>query len=233
MQKIAEKFHFVRTAKKKKTKFRSTMLRAATRLAVAPLRGGAAARALASGSRSRRGVPQWTSPPPQHELWKPQPFLGAYYTLRPDDEAAMRNREKLKQKRESKRGRFIVDVLERTEREIIEAKDPWRNPALYRPGDIIQVEHCSSVGETADVVVGMMIGMHRRSLGTGFRLLCKVDETPVEYHFQLYSPLLLSMLVRQPSAWRDRKKKLFRLRDEVAKLKLPKPLRSVPAKSAS
>ena len=189
------------------------------RAAAAPLRG------LAGRARvAARQAEQWVSPPPRHELWRPAPFLGAYYTLREGEPAAMRNRAKLKQKKEPTRGRFIVDVLDRLERERLEAKEPWRR-GKFNPGDVLQVEHVANAGDAAgDMVVGVMLGMHRRGLGSGFRLLCKVDDTPVEYHFQLYSPLVRSITLRQKSTWRDMRRKLYALRETALKLNLPKPL---------
>ena len=59
-------------------------------------------------------------------------------------------------------------------------------------------------------------------MGSSFRLLCYVDNTAVEYQFQLYSPLVQDVVVRKPSEWRDGKKKLYMLREQVSKLVFPK-----------
>ena len=64
----------------------------------------------------RRVHPQWKPSTPQHPLWRPDSWMGAYYKLREADEAAMRNRDKLMGKRAPKRGRFIVSKVEDIER---------------------------------------------------------------------------------------------------------------------
>lgn len=184
----------------------------------------ASARGLAGRARgAAKKAEQWVSPPAKHELMLQRPWLGAYYSLREGDKAAMRNRDRLMQKKEPTRGRLIVDLLDKIERDQMLAKDPWR-AGKFNPGDVLQVEHVGKVGDPPDIVVGMMIGMHRRGLGSGFRLLCKVDDTPVEYHFQLFSPLLQKITLRQKSTWRDMRRKLYALRETVLKLNLPKPL---------
>ena len=141
--------------------------------------------------------PQWKPQPPQHALWRPNSWLGAYYKLREGDAAAERNREKLKGKRSPTRGAFIVNSLERIERDKLEAQDPWRK-ATWKPGDYLEVEHCSKMGETPDRIVGVLIGIHRRGLGSSFRLLCHVDGTAAEYQFQIYSPLVLDVHAHVP-----------------------------------
>jgi len=172
---------------------------------------------------AHRVYPQWSSPPPQHELWRPNSWLGAYFKLREDDPAAVRNRERLMGRRSPTRGRFIVGALERAERDKLESQEPWRTTE-YKPGDYLQVEHRPTVGASTDTIVGVMIGMHRRGLGSSFRLLCHVDGVPVEYQFMLYSPLLVNVLVRKPSEWRNKQKKLVKLRDSVKTLAFPRPL---------
>ena len=189
-------------------------------LAVAEVRRG-----MASSSRpnaKHRVFPQWTPGAPQHELWQPNSWLGAYFKLREGDSVALRNRERLRGKKSPSRGRFIMSSLERMERDKLEAQDSWRK-ATWRPGDYLEVEHCAKADDVPDRVVGILLGMHRRGLGSSFRLLCYVDKVAVEYQFQLYSPLVKNVVVRQASEWRDGKRKLFRLRDQVHKLNFPKP----------
>uniref|UniRef100_A0A7S2ITW8 Ribosomal protein L19 n=1 Tax=Haptolina brevifila TaxID=156173 RepID=A0A7S2ITW8_9EUKA len=180
-------------------------------------------RGLAQRIPKRKVYPQWSSPAPQHEMWLPNSWMGSYYKLRENDPAAMRNREKLKSRRTPTVGRFIVNALERIERDKMEAQEPWRM-TTYKPGDYLQVEHRPAVGETPDTIVGVMIGMYRRGLGSSFRLLCNLDNSPVEYQFMLYSPLLVNISVRKPSEWRNKQRKLFKLRDQVQKLSFPAPM---------
>lgn len=133
----------------------------------------------------------------------------------------MRNRDRLRGRRHPVRGRFIVNTMDRMARSKLEAKDPWRK-ATWKIGDYLEVEHSAKVGEIADRVVGILIGIHRRGMGSSFRLLCYVDNTAVEYQFQLYSPLVKDVVVRKPSEWRDGKRKLYMLREQVSKLVFPK-----------
>ena len=149
--------------------------------------------------------------------------MGAYYSLREDDPSAIRNRTKLKGKREPIRGRFIIDVLERNERDKMEATDPWRK-ADFDPGDFIQVEQRPTSEDPADVFVGVVIGIHRRGLGTKVRLLCKFDNMPIEYLIPVYSPLVTNMFVRKKSEWRNRQRKLVKLRQHYNQLSFPAPL---------
>ena len=142
----------------------------------------------------------------------------------------MRNQARLKDRRAPTRGRFIVDAIERIERDKLEAKDPWR-AGKFKPGDYLQVEHRSAHGEPVDAVVGMLIGIHRRGLGSSIRLLCHVDGSAVEYQFQLYSPMVTNITVRRPSDRWNRQKKLYQLRKLVHTLSIPAPLRSGESKS--
>jgi ribosomal protein L19 len=171
-----------------------------------------------------RVYPQWKSLPPQHQLWRPNSWLGAYYKLREGDEVAMRNCERLRGKRAPTRGNFIVSALERVERDKLEAKDAWR-AATWRPGDFLEVEHRAKPDETPDKVGGVLLGIFRRGLGSSFKLLSNVDGVAIEYAFQLYSPLVVNVSVRRDSEWRDGKRKLFALREMVHKLSFPKPSR--------
>jgi len=190
----------------------------------------AAARGLAQRIPPHKVYPQWSAPPPLHEHAMPHEWLGAYYKLSavdpklmPEQKAAMlRNKAKLKGKRAPARGRYIVGVLEAVQRTKLEAVDPWRKPYYFEPGDFLEVEYCSKIDEPPDRVTGMMIGVHQRGLGSSFRLLCQVDNTPLEYHFQLYSPLLQKVTLRQKSSWRDMKRKLYVMRKKVSSITFPK-----------
>lgn len=153
-------------------------------------------------------------------MMQPSSWLGAYYKLRESDAAAMRNRDRLMEKKEPTRARFIVGALERIECETLQAAEPWR-AGTFKPGDFLQVEHKPSATDPVDTIVGVMLGMHRRGLGTSFRLLCNPDNSPVEYQFQLYSPLLVNVTVRKPTEWRNGQRKLFKLRQYVQTLSFP------------
>lgn len=184
----------------------------------------AAARNLATRPvKPHRIYPQWTSPPPQHELWKPNAWLGAYYKLREGDPAAERNRAKLMGKRTTRRGKFIISQLDYREQVKREQAEPWRKMP-WRPGTYVEVDHTPRVGEHFERVVGVILQIKRnKRLGSSFRLLCYVDGTPVEYQFMAFSPLLLNVTVRQESQWRDGKPNIaFNLRPEVHKLPYPK-----------
>ena len=173
--------------------------------------------------KAHRVYPQWSSPPPKHDMWQPSTWLGAYYKLREGDPAAMRNRDRLMQKAEPKRGRFIVGALERMEMQKLQAAQPWR-AGNFKPGDYLQVEHKATATDAAETIVGVMIGMHRRGLGSSFRLLCNPDNSPVEYLFQIYSPLIVNVTVRKASEWRNNQRKLFKLRAQVQTLAIPAPV---------
>ena len=139
-------------------------------------------------------------------------------------EVAARNRDKLRGKKDISRGRFIVNAMERLEIEKLETKDPWRK-ATWKPGAYLEVEHAGSATDTPERIVGVLIGIYRRGLGSSFRLLCYIENTAVEYLFQTYSPLVTSITVRRESTWRNNKRKLVKLRDVVNQLKFPKPSR--------
>ena len=174
-----------------------------------------------AASASHKQTPQWKSPPPQHEYWKPTSWLGAYYKLREGDEAAMRNRDRLMGKRPAKRGRFIVNALDRMECDKLEAKEPWR-AGKWNVGDYLEVAHSSKAGDTPERVVGMLIGLHRRGLGSTFKLLTAVDGVAVEYAFKQYSPLVSEVILRKPSEWRDKQSKLYKMRPEATRLSYPR-----------
>ena len=118
--------------------------------------------------------PQWRDTPRQHELWQPNKWLGAYFKMREGDETAAKNQAKLRGKRSNTRARFIVQTQEQTEMAARNAVDEWRKME-WNPGDFLEVEHSPKVGDQSDRVVGVLIGMYRRGLGSSFRLLCYVD----------------------------------------------------------
>ena len=118
--------------------------------------------------------PQWRDPPRQHELWQPNKWLGAYFKMREGDETAAKNAAKLRGKRSNTRARFIVQTQENTEIAARNEADAWRKME-WNPGDFLEVEHSPKIGDQADRVVGVLIGMYRRGLGSSFRLLCYVD----------------------------------------------------------
>ena len=169
--------------------------------------------------------PQWHSPQPKHELWQPSSWLGAYYKLRADDPVAMRSRDRFVDKSAPKRGLFILQTIETLEREKLEADEPWR-AGNFKPGDYLQVEHRPSTGEQPDVRVGVLIGIHRRGLGSSIRLLCLIDGEAVESQYQLYSPMLVNVFERKPSEWRSKQRKLYDLRARAGALSYPAPLRA-------
>lgn len=174
---------------------------------------------------ARRVFPQWKETPALHELDRPKSWLGAYYSLREGDEAAARNREKLKGKRARSRGKFIVNAFEQLDIDKAVAAEPFRATDNYAAGDVLQVEHCAAAGEPAQTAVGMMIAVHRKGLAASIRLLCKLDGCPVEYQFQLHSPLLLNVRLLQPSRWRNRQRKLYHMRERIKELPNATPLK--------
>ena len=132
------------------------------------------------------------------------PWLGAYFTLREDDPAAVANREKRKSRKGNTRGRFIVATLEKGEIAKLKAERPFLNTD-FQQGDILEVEHRPSLSDPPERAVGLCIARHSRGLGTSFRLLCKPDDLPVEYQFMLYSPLLLGITLRTRPAKRSQR----------------------------
>lgn len=174
-----------------------------------------------------------------HPYAAPQSWLGAYYTLRQDGplkcERAIANREKLKGKNAPARSRYIVSAIEKLQIDELVKKDPWRGTAKsehgIQSGETLEVWYKPSVDQPEERVVGYCIARHNKGLGSSFRILCKIDQCPIEYQFQLFSPMLLNIITRAPrrKTQRSREKfgrirsKLYFLRDEVDKLKLPKP----------
>ena len=174
-----------------------------------------------------------------HPYQAPQSWLGAYYTLRQDGplrcERAIANREKLKGKNAPARGRYIVSALEKLQVDEIIKKEPWRGPAKWKAGiksgETLEVWYKPAVDQPEERIVGYCIARHNNGLGSSFRVLCKIDNCPIEYQFQLFSPLLLNVTTRAPRRKTQRSRenfgrirsKLYFLRDEVDKLKLPKP----------
>ena len=129
----------------------------------------------------------------------------------------------------------LETAIEKLQIDELVKKDPWRGPAKsehgIQSGETLEVWFKPAIDQPEERVVGYCIARHNRGLGSSFRLLCKIDQCPIEYHFQLFSPLLLNVIVRAPRRKTQRKKekfgrlrsKLYFLRDEVDKLNLPKP----------
>eukprot|EP00967_Tisochrysis_lutea_P062403 scaffold80094_cov34-Tisochrysis_lutea.AAC.1 len=201
---------------------RSSLLSTAIRRAALTLRAGLG-----------RGVSNTATPldtplanPLANPYAKPSPWLGAYYTLREGDPASMRNREKRMDKAAPKRSRFIVAEIERREVAAMQQREPWRDFKNFDRGDILEVEYRpqdAASSEVTERVVGLCIAIHRKALGSSFRLLCKPDETPVEYQFQLFSPTVLGIEVRAKPKKRPRLSKLYYMRERIGDLKLPRP----------
>jgi len=166
----------------------------------------------------------------EHPYARPMPWLGAWYTLREGDPVAMRNRAMLKQRKGNSRGRFICQELGRRAVAKSVEQDPWRQ-GLFDRGDILEVQYRPSTSEPPERVVGLCIAKHKRHWASSFRLLCKPDNLPVEYQFQLHSPLLVGIEVRSKPKKRPRQLKMYYMRDQMAKVKLPKPTN--PGKAAS
>ena len=215
-------------------------LRSSLRLAARPL---VAARPLArSGTgggdrglapllaRGLCGAPPTPAAAAAHPYRVPQPWLGAYYTLREDDPRAMANREKLRGRRAPARCRFIMGAIEKQQTSAAIEAEPWRGHARtgksFRVGETLEVTHRPSPQEAEERVVGMCIARHNRGLGSSFRLLCKVDNVAVEYQFMLFSPLLtdISVVAKAKKVVR-RRSKLYFLRDRVSSLSFPRPTR--------
>ena len=144
--------------------------------------------------RPHRAWPQWSSPPPQHEYWQPNSWLGAYYKLREGQPVAEANKARLVGKKTPKRGNFIVGAMEAVEMRKLQAAQPWRSMAGWKPGTYLEVDHTPRTGEALERVVGILLGCKRKGLGSSFRLLCNADSTAVEYQFQTFSPLVRAAL---------------------------------------
>ena len=222
--------HRVRAAQSREHMMHSLLRRAALSARPLPL-----TRCMGSMQRSFASE----APLRVHPYAAPQSWLGAYYTLRQEGplkcERAIANREKRKGKNAPARGRFIVSAIEKLQIDELVKKDPWRGPAKsehgIQSGETLEVWFKPAIDQPEERVVGYCIARHNRGLGSSFRLLCKIDQCPIEYQFQLFSPLLLNVIVRAPRRKTQRKKekfgrlrsKLYFLRDEVDKLNLPKP----------
>jgi ribosomal protein L19 len=199
-------------------------MRSLPRPAAAARASGLARRAFCTRPLAAPEVP--LTNPLANPFAKPGPWLGAYYSLREHDPAAMANREKRMDKAAPKRGRFIVAETERRDIEAIQQREPWRNFNRFDRGDVVETEYRPQDAASTEVterVVGLVIAIHRRALGSSFRLLCRPDELPVEYQFQLFSPTLLGVEVRSKPKEKPRLAKLYYMRDRVGSLKFPRP----------
>ena len=210
-------------------------LRTSLRLAARPVARGGGRGGGSSLSpllvRGLCGAPPAPAPvAAAHPYRVPQPWLGAYYTLREDDPRAIANREKLKGRRAPSRCRFIMGALEKLQTTAAIEAEPWRGHVRtgksFRVGETLEVTHRPSPSEAEERVVGMCIARHNRGLGSSFRLLCKVDTVAVEYQFMLFSPLLtdISVVAKGKKVVR-RRSKLYFLRDRVSSLSFPRPTR--------
>ena len=179
-------------------------------------------RAFSSASTKTR-LPQWVPSQATSPLVKPTPWLGAYYSIREDQPAAVKNRQLLRGKARPKRARFIVQTLDKREVDRLNEAEPWRSLDSFDRGDILEVEHLPAGAESPERIVGLCIAQHRKGLHSSFRLLCKPDGFAVEYQFQNYSPALSNILLRQQPRKRPHKLKLYYMRDKVDSLKLPPP----------
>lgn len=166
----------------------------------------------------RLAPPQWV-PSYHHQYAVPSPWLGAYYSLRKDNEAAQRKVERLCGRRAPSRGIFIVQTLERQQMRRIMDKEPWRR-GQFRGGDFLEVEHRPSMSEPPERIVGLVLAKHKKGLATSFYLLCHIDGVPVEYKFKLFSPLLLSVEVRGKFKKQNRTK-IYYMRDRLKEISFP------------
>jgi len=173
------------------------------------------------GLRRRFQGPQWRWGDGGSPYAVPTPWLGAYYSLRDGDPAAEKKRDKLVGRRAPTRGRFIVGTVDQQEIVEKEGADPWRK-GLFQTGDFLQVRHRPTMSDPVEQCVGVVLGRHRKGLGSSFRLLCKPDELAVEYQFMLYSPLLVDIKKLGKIAKKPRTNKIYWMRERVGKLKLPK-----------
>mmetsp|Transcript_49402 Transcript_49402/g.122766 ORF Transcript_49402/g.122766 Transcript_49402/m.122766 type:complete len:226 (-) Transcript_49402:198-875(-) len=165
-------------------------------------------------------TPQWM-PSVGHKYMAPSKWLGAYYTLREDNEVARRKRDRLCDKKSNVRGRYIMRTLDEMQIKQIQAAEPWRD-WHFKQGHYIEVEHRASLSDPIHRVAGLVIGRHNQGMATSFRLLCDVEGVSVEYKFKLYSPLLLSITVRNRLDKRPKKRgNLFYMRDRGATISLP------------
>jgi len=162
-------------------------------------------------------------PAAPHPFARPEQFMGAWYTLRgEDDEVMQRNRARKKQRRPQIASKFIMRMLDRREVDAFVRAEPWR-AGLFKVGDTLEVEAKPSLNERPERFVGLCIARHNRGVGASFRLLAKPDNLPVEYLFFLHNPLLCSIEVRATPAKRVRTRKLLYMRGRVRELKFPTP----------
>ena len=114
----------------------------------------AQARSLCAASGARFGE--------QHPFARPQPWMGAWYSLRGEEDAVMqKNRELKKGRRAPTRAKHIMHMLSRQSVRASEAAEPWR-AGLFNVGDTLEIEHRPSVSERPERVVGMCIARYKR-----------------------------------------------------------------------
>jgi len=201
--------------------------------APAPLSGNAdATQGERRGSRrGRLAQRQWRWGDGGSPYAVPMPWLGAYYSLRADDPAAVRKRDKLAGRKSPSRGRFIVDTLNKQEVARLQASEPWRK-GEFKTGDYLEVRHRPSMSEPVEQYVGLVLGRHNKGLGSSFRLLTKPDGLPVEYQFFLHSPLLAGINVVGRTHKKVRSNKIYHMRDKVNEVVIPK-VRPLPREKKS
>lgn len=171
----------------------------------------------------------------RHPFAVAQPWLGAYYSLREGDVAAMKNRDRRMDKAPQKRAAFMTAEIERREMAAAIEREPWRNLSNFDRGNIYEVEYRPMDGkvgspDVTERVVGLCLGVHRRAFGASFRLLCKPDDCPTEYQFQIFSPTLLNVTLRQTPKKRPRFSKLYYMRERIGDIRMPKLLGADEAK---
>jgi hypothetical protein len=105
------------------------------------------------------GVPRLAE---QHPFARPQPWMGAWYSLRGEDDQVMqKNRELKKGRRAPTRAKHIMHLLGRSAVRASEEAAPWRT-GLFSVGDTIEVEHRPSMSDKPERVVGLCIARYRR-----------------------------------------------------------------------
>ncbi len=86
-----------------------------------------------------------------------------------------------------------------------------RRIPFFKAGDAISVTYARSTkSDRSTTVSGMVIGKRNASLGSTFRLLCSVSNTPVEMIFSKYSPLIREIKVVQEAFLHRGKKRVRR-----------------------
>ena len=96
------------------------------------------------------------------------------------------------------------------------------NLVSFRPGDALEVLYRETGADTRyQILSGVCIGTRRMSsINASFRMLCALGDQKIEFHFPVYSPLLVDIRLVQKAfihkgLRRVRRAKLYYLRDRA------------------